>query len=145
MISRKALVALATSLFLTIPLAQALEPVDPQPAVPLTFEDPAYQKVVPEVAREMIADGVVVIDVREPIERLKEGFIKGSVNIPLGQLKKGARLTVAPDFDQKILVYCRSGVRAERAARILISTGYRHVYNMYGTSQWPYGLENSAQ
>ncbi len=88
MISRKALVALATSLFLTIPLAQALEPVDPQPAVPLTFEDPAYQKVVPEVAREMIADGVVVIDVREPIERLKEGFIKGSVNIPLGQLKK---------------------------------------------------------
>ena len=46
MISRKALVALATSLFLTIPLAQALEPVDPQPAVPLTFEDPAYQKVV---------------------------------------------------------------------------------------------------
>ena len=82
--------------------AFALEPVDPQPATPLTFENPAYQKVVPSVAQEMIKEGVVVIDVRNPIERITEGYIKGSVNVPLPTLKPGAKLTAAPDFNQKV-------------------------------------------
>ena len=128
---------------LAISNAHALEPLEPQPAVPLTFTNPAYQKVVPAEALKMIKEGVVVIDVRNPIERLTEGYIKGSVNVPLSSLKSGAKLTVAPDFDQKVLVHCRSGVRAENAARILISTGYKHVYNMYGILQWPYKLENA--
>ena len=62
--------------FLLTGLSHALEPVEPQPATPLTFSDPAYQTVIQSVAKEMIADGVVVIDVRSPIERIKEGFIK---------------------------------------------------------------------
>ena len=53
----------------------ALEPVAPQPATPLTFENPAYHKVVPSEAREMMKEGVVVIDVRMPVERITEGFI----------------------------------------------------------------------
>lgn len=125
--------------------AFALEPVEPQPATPLTFENPAYQKVVPAQASEMIKEGVVVIDVRNPIERLTEGYIKGSVNVPLSSLKVGAKLTAAPDFNQKILVHCRTGVRAENASKILVQTGYKHVYNMYGILQWPYELENAPQ
>lgn len=125
--------------------AFALEPVEPQPATPLTFENLAYQKVVPAQAREMIKEGVVVIDVRNPIERLTEGNIKGSVNVPLSSLKVGAKLTAAPDFNQKILVHCRTGVRAENASKILVQTGYKHVYNMYGILQWPYELENAPQ
>lgn len=125
--------------------AFALEPVDPQPATPLTFENPAYQKVVPAVAREMIKEGVVVIDVRNPIERITEGYIKGSVNVPLQTLRPGAKLTAAPDFNQKVLVHCRSGVRAENASKILVATGYKHVYNMYGILQWPYELENTPK
>lgn len=31
-------------------------------------------------------------------------------------------------------------VRVERAAKILIESGYKHIYNMYGTMQWPYEL-----
>ena len=131
--------------FLLAGVCHALEPVEPQPATPLTFSDPAYQKVVPSVAKEMIADGVVVIDVRSPIERIKEGFIKGSVNVPLPALKVGAKLAAAPDFNQKVLVHCRSGVRAENAAKILVATGYKHVYNMYGILQWPYPLENAPK
>ena len=95
--------------FLLAGVCHALEPVEPQPATPLTFSDPAYQKVIPSVAKEMIADGVVVIDVRSPMERITEGFIKGSVNVPLPALKVGAKLTAAPDFNQKVLVHCRSG------------------------------------
>lgn len=139
------LVSLLISSMLLSCTAFAQEPVEPQPATPLTFENPAYQKVVPTQAREMIKEGVVVIDVRNPIERLTEGYIKGSVNVPLSSLKVGAKLTAAPDFNQKILVHCRTGVRAENASKILVQTGYKHVYNMYGILQWPYELKNAPQ
>lgn len=131
--------------FLMTGASHALEPVNPQPATPLTFENPAYHKVIPSEAIKMIQDGVVVIDVRNPIERIKEGFIKGSVNVPLPTLKVGAKINAAPDFEQKILVHCRSGVRAENASKILVATGYKNVYNMYGILQWPYGLENAQK
>ena len=106
--------------------AAALEPVSPQPSQPLTYANPAYAKVTPETAKKMMAEGVVVIDVREPQE-----FAEGH---------PGMRLEAAPDFNQKVLVQCRSGVRVERAAKILIESGYKHIYNMYGTMQWPYEL-----
>ena len=120
--------------------AAALEPVSPQPSRPLTFSDPAYAKVQPEEARRMMAAGVVVIDVREPDEFAEER-IAGSVNVPLSRFRFGMTLDAQPDKDAQVLVVCRSGVRAEKAARILIASGYKHVFNMYGTSQWPYGLE----
>ena len=88
---------LSSLTILAISNAHALEPVEPQPAVPLTFTNPAYQKVVPAEALKMIKEGVVVIDVRNPIERLTEGYIKGSVNVPLSSLKSGAKLTAVPD------------------------------------------------
>lgn len=119
--------------------AAALEPVSPQPSQPLTYTNPAYAKVTPETAKKMMAEGVVVIDVREPQE-FAEGHVQGAVNVPLSTFHPGMRLEAAPDFNQKVLVQCRSGVRVERAAKILIESGYKHIYNMYGTMQWPYEL-----
>ncbi len=131
--------AAALAVSLAMGAAQALEPVNPQPAQPLTYENPAYQKVVPAEAKKMIEAGVVVIDVREPNE-FAEGHVKGAVNVPLSTLRPGQKLEAVPDFNAKVLVQCKSGVRAEKASKILVETGYKHVYNMYGTSQWPYGL-----
>ena len=89
----------------------------------------------------MMEEGnVVILDVRNPDEIQAEGKIKGSVNVPLGELRPGVKLQAAPDLNQKILVHCRSGVRAEKASQILIETGYKDVYNFYGTMQWPYEL-----
>ena len=123
--------------------AAALEPVSPQPSQPLTYTNPAYAKVTPETAKKMMAEGVVVIDVREPQE-FAEGHVQGAVNVPLSTFHPGMRLEAAPDFNQKVLVQCRSGVRVERAAKILIESGYKHIYNMYGTMQWPYELVREA-
>ena len=61
--------------------AAALEPVSPQPSQPLTYANPAYAKVTPETAKKMMAEGVVVIDVREPQE-FAEGHVQGAVNVP---------------------------------------------------------------
>ena len=62
------------------------------------------------------------------------------MNVPLSTLKPGVKLEAAPDLNQKVLVQCKSGVRAEKASKILVESGYKHVYNFYGTSQWPFGL-----
>lgn len=120
--------------------ACALEPVEPQPAVPLTFSDPAYHKITPETAKKMMeTEKVVVIDVREASE-FAAGHVKGAVNVPLSTMKPGMKLEAAPDVNAKILVQCKSGVRAEKASKMLVEAGYKNVYNFYGVSQWPYDL-----
>ncbi len=119
---------------------QAAEPVSPQPPQALTYSAPGYAKVTPAEAKKMMEAGsVVLLDVRER-EEFAEGHVAGAVNVPLSTLKTGERVKAAPDVNQKVLVQCRSGVRAEKASRILIESGYKHVYNMYGILQWPYGL-----
>lgn len=134
------LASAAAASVLSMGMAHALEPVDPQPAVPLTFVDPAYHKITPAEAKKMMeTEKVVVIDVREA-EEYAAGHVKGAVNVPLSTMKPGAKLEAAPDVNAKILVQCKSGVRAERASRMLVEAGYKHVYNFYGTSQWPYEL-----
>ena len=74
----------------------------------------------------------LLLDVRTP-EEYAEGFIAGSVNIPLQELE--TRLSEIP-HDMHIVVYCRSGNRATQAADLLIRNGYNNVYNMGGVSQW---------
>lgn len=135
---RIGLTAMMTAV-LSMGIACAQEPVDPQPAKPLTYVHPSYHKVTPDVAKKMMEEGVVLIDVREPDE-FAEGHVKGAVNVPMSVLKPGMKLKAVPNFEDKVLVQCKSGVRAENASKILIETGYKNVYNAYGTSQWEYGL-----
>lgn len=126
---------LAVAAALSMGVAVAQEPVDPQPAQPLTYSHPAYHKVTPEVAKQMMNEGVVLIDVREADE-FAEGHVKGAVNVPLSTFKPGMKLEAVPNLESKVLVQCKSGVRAEKAAKMLVESGYKHVYNAYGTSQW---------
>jgi CoA-disulfide reductase len=60
-----------------------------------------------------------IVDVREPAE-LEKGFIKGSINIPLGQLR--SRLEELPT-DQPVAVVCQVGLRGYIATRILLQNG----------------------
>lgn len=135
---RIGLTAMMTAV-LSMGIACAQEPVDPQPAKPLTYVHPSYHKVTPDVAKKMMEEGVVLIDVREPDE-FAEGHVKGAVNVPMSVLKPGMKLKAVPNLNDKVLVQCKSSVRAENASKILIETGYKNVYNAYGTSQWKYGL-----
>ncbi|WP_428909973.1 CoA-disulfide reductase [Niallia sp. Krafla_26] len=68
----------------------------------------------------VVADGGLLIDVREPMER-EFGYIKGSVNIPLNDLRN--RLDEIPK-DKTVYVSCQVGLRGYLAARILKNNGY---------------------
>lgn len=84
-------------------------------------------------ARKMVSNGARLIDVRSP-EEFAAGHVEGATNIPVGEVE-----TRIADFgaqNQPIVVYCRSGVRSARAARILAGAGYRNVYNLGAMSSW---------
>lgn len=62
-----------------------------------------------------------LLDVREPAEVLQAPY-PGAVNIPLSQLR--ARVQELP-HEQKILVFCQSGVRGHTATSLLNNMNYR--------------------
>ncbi|WP_064091272.1 FAD-dependent oxidoreductase [Rossellomorea aquimaris] len=70
---------------------------------------------------DIVKKGGILVDVREPEER-ESGFIPGSVNIPLGQLR--VRLHELPKH-QHIYVSCQVGLRGYLATKILINNGYK--------------------
>ncbi|XJZ28901.1 CoA-disulfide reductase [Bacillota bacterium Lsc_1132] len=76
---------------------------------------------------EIVAQNGLLIDVREPVER-KMGFIKGSVNIPLNDLRD--RLNELPK-DKTIYITCQVGLRGYLASRILSENGF-NVKNLDG-------------
>ena len=64
-----------------------------------------------------------LIDVREHGERA-QGYLADSQHIPLNELSMRAKsITGSP-----IVTYCRSGVRAKKAAEILTSSGFKAVF-----------------
>jgi len=74
--------------------------------------------------------GAVFLDVREP-EEFKAGHIPGAINIPRGLLEFQIEQQ-APDKNQTIVVYCRSGNRSALAAATLMKMGYKSILNMDG-------------
>lgn len=80
----------------------------------------------------------VLLDVRTNME-YKSGHIKGCQHIPLDKL---ALRTHELDRSREIITYCRAGLRAVHAYRILKNAGFENVEYMDGSvSAWPYGLE----
>jgi rhodanese-related sulfurtransferase len=79
--------------------------------------------------------GFVLLDVRTEAE-FRERYIPGAILIPVNELER--RAAELPDKDAVIFVYCRMGVRASNAARILVQQGFTQVFNIGGIMDWPY-------
>ena len=71
-----------------------------------------------------------LLDVREPAELEADGYIKGTVNIPVRDVLKN--LDKLPGLDEKIIIYCGSGQRGGMLMGVLRLLGYTNVYNMGG-------------
>ena len=79
---------------------------------------------------QLVADGATIIDVRSPGE-YSGGHIKGSINIPLGDLTQN--LTKLKK-DKPIITCCASGMRSASAKNVLSANGFTQVYNGGGWS-----------
>ena len=101
-------------------------------------ENPTTHKLI-EPAKAWSHNGDTAyffLDVRSPDEFSgKTGRVKGSVNIPIGDLTK--RLGELESYKPRtILAYCSQGIRSARAARILQEKGFTVFSVIGGTTKW---------
>ncbi len=77
--------------------------------------------------------GAVLLDVRERDE-YATGYIPGSVNLPLSEIKSAEDRF--PDMDTPLFVYCLSGARSGKAIAALGEMGYTKLTNLGGIRAW---------
>lgn len=93
---------------------------------------------------------VVVVDVRETVERDKDGMIPGSVHAPRGLLEFQAdpespahNSDLKPD--KRLILYCGTGGRSALAAKTLLDMGYGEVASLAGGySAWQTAQDNDG-
>ena len=81
-----------------------------------------------EKARELLRQGAIVVDVRNPGE-FNSGPLPQARNIPLGELSSELPRRI-PDRRQVLLLHCLSGGRSGIAQRQLRKLGYSNAYNL---------------
>jgi phage shock protein E len=95
-------------------------------------EAPVNTVSVTQAERVLSADtSVVVLDVRTTQEWQSDtGHLKGALFIPIQELEANL-YKLAPYKSRTIIVYCRTGGRSARAARLLSAKGF-NVFSMEG-------------
>ena len=109
-------------------------PGAPAPAVLGDADAPVPQISALQLA-DLVAGGsgsrdVLIVDVRSAQERMISS-IPGARAIHLDSFRSGAAVPLIP-FDQPVVIFCRAGVRAQEAARILIEAGHPDVRSLRG-------------
>ena len=89
-----------------------------------------------EQAETTVLNSAILLDVRSP-EEYASGHLQGARNIPHDRIEAEIA-AIAPDKTAQIILYCRSGRRADTALKALRAMGYENVSN-YG------GLEDAQE
>ncbi len=126
---RRATLALASVLALSAAACNQDKPKAAAPAGPPAAA-PAAPRVDTARARELIADGALVVDVREQTE-WDGGHLPQARHIPAGAV--GQRLAeieqAAGGKDKPIVLHCAAGGRAAKAKAELEAAGFTNVTN----------------
>jgi rhodanese-related sulfurtransferase len=101
----------------------------------------AVPKISGKEAQDMVANGAVIVDVRDSAEVTQTGKAAGAVHIPRGSLEFKADLSSptaekALAFDKPVILHCASGGRAALAGKLLKDMGYEKVFNLGGFKDW---------
>jgi rhodanese-related sulfurtransferase len=101
-------------------------------------EKTMYRKISAEQAYTMMSEleNFIILDVRTQNE-YKTQRIKGAILIPDYEIADRAEKEL-PDKNMVILVYCRGGNRSANASGILLSLGYKNIYDFGGIVNWHY-------
>jgi phage shock protein E len=89
-------------------------------------------KVSPARARQLVAEGAVLVDVRSPGE-FAGGHLPGALNVPVSDVRRQAAALV--EQGKPIVVYCASGMRSASAAATLKAAGAQ-VFDLGAMSRW---------
>jgi rhodanese-related sulfurtransferase len=118
----------------------------PKPESPMfSFLRPKSTEAGPtvaEVAKQVAAGQMVLIDVREIAEVRASGRADGALVIPLSLLPLKAdprQPGVEVPQGKPVAVYCASGARSASAAQLLERLGYGPVTNLGGLRDWAAG------
>ena len=82
---------------------------------------------------EKLSNNQILVDVRNPGELEKLGFIEGAVNIPVDSLRE--RMDELPK-DKEIIICCQVGLRGHVAYRQLVNNGYKAKNLLGGYRTW---------
>ena len=95
------------------------------------------REVQPDDVAGLLAQGAVLIDVRERTELELEGIIPGAVHAPRGTLEwsvdpESPTFIAALHPAKPVVLYCRSGGRSAIAAQQMEKMGYGDVTSLQG-------------
>lgn len=115
--------------------------------MPVTVKDmmeaanAAVPRIDAEQAQRMIADGALVLDVRDAPEVEVSGKVAGAKHVSRGMLEFRADPGTPyhdPDFrkDRPVIVYCASGGRSALSGKVLKDMGFEQVFNLGPFKGW---------
>ena len=95
------------------------------------------ENLTPDQVEREIAQGALVVDLRETAEREQHGTIHGAVHMPRGMLEFYADPTVPfhrheLQHERRIIVYCAGGGRSALAADLLREMGFAKAAHLDG-------------
>lgn len=131
----KKIIVLAISAFLLVFFGSNLVPAAQQQFPGLEQQHPLFKTLTPQEAQKLIDSrkDLMLIDVRGQDE-LSEGYIAGSVLMPLWDIIKG---TQRPPQNKPILLICAVGGRSLALGQLMSRNGWNEVYNLKGgISAW---------
>jgi rhodanese-related sulfurtransferase len=90
-----------------------------------------------DAAAAIAAEGTLLVDIRDPRERWRDGTIPGAVHVTRGMLEfwadpESEYYKPYFEFDRRIVVYCAGGLRSALAADTLKTLGFTNVGHLEG-------------
>lgn len=78
---------------------------------------------------DLMSNDAILIDVRTK-EEYDEYHLDGAINIPYDDIANSIKAYKDIEKDTKIIVYCKSGTRSNKAFNALKNAGYTNVYDL---------------
>ncbi len=79
----------------------------------------------------VVGKNVQLVDVRTPKE-YQEGFIDDAINIDYQNQVKFITSFEKLDKNKPLYIYCRSGNRSQKSAKLLLELGFSEIYDLKG-------------
>lgn len=97
----------------------------------------AYSDNVSNISQQELLDAdknnLVIVDVRTP-EEFQQGHVPNAINVPLSEIINNPAI-LKDSKGKPIVLYCRSGYRAGKAAEALLKDGYQNLRHLEGDIQ----------